>query len=92
MVRPIPKLYEATESFSQIELPSMCFTGLTPTVLISLILLLFPSFSLSFHFTLPLLPYFTHPLQLPYFLHRLPLDSSKLYVCVLTLVAPSTCK
>lgn len=63
-----------------------------PTVLISLILLLLPSFSFSFHFTLPLLPYFTHPLQLPYFLHRPPLDSSKLYVCVLTVVAPSTCK
>ena len=67
-----------------------------PTVLISLILLLLllllTFFSISFHFTLPPLPYFTHTLQLPYFLQRLPLDSSKLYVCVLTLVAPSTCK
>lgn len=75
------------QSFSQIELPSL-FPSLTP-ILISLLL---PSFSLSFHFTLPLLPNFTHPLQLPYFPQTLPLDSSKLRVCVLTLVAPSTCK
>lgn len=48
--------------------------------------------SLPFHFTLPVLPNFTHPLQLPYFSQTLPLDSSKLCVCVLTLLAPSTCK
>lgn len=62
--------------------------GLFPA-LVSIIPLRLP---LPFHSALPVLPNFTHPLQLPYFSQTLPLDSSKLCVCVLTLLAPSTCK
>lgn len=91
VVRPIPQLYEATSSFSPIELPP-CFLGLFPILISITPLLLHPSFSpVPFHSTLPVLPNFTHPLQLPYFIffsQTLPLDSSKLCVCVFNSACP----